>query len=130
MDEPPVDSPPELGESTLTKPPGPSGEEPMEVEQDVRRRMRGTTRTVSTDQPTAPSSNRTTDTGRQETAEDHDDKRRRVDEPKTPLSPVAQNEALVLNPVSFQMETRSDEIAANVPLPEEPEAMGSDQPQG
>ena len=28
------------------------------------------------------------------------------------------------------METRSDEIAADVPLPEEPEAMGSDQPQG
>ena len=28
------------------------------------------------------------------------------------------------------METRSDEIAAEVPLPEEPEAMGSDQPQG
>ena len=125
-----MDIPPELGESTVTKPPGRSGEEPMEVEPDVRRRMRGETRTVSTDQPTAPSSNKTTDTGRQETAEDHDDKRRRVDEPKTPLSPVAQNEALELNPVSFQRETRSDEIAADVALPEEPEAMGSDQPQG
>ena len=125
-----MDSPPELGESTLTKPPGPTEEEPMEVEPDVRRRMQGKTRTVSTDQPTAPSSNRTADAGRQETAEDHDDKRRRADEPKTPLSPVAQNEALVLNTVSFQMKTRSDEISADVPLPEEPEAMGSDQPQG
>ena len=75
-----------------------SGEEPMEVEPDVWRRMRGKTRTVSTDQPTAPSSNITTDTARLETEGDHDDKRRRSDEPETQLSPVAQNEAPVLDP--------------------------------
>ena len=58
-------------------------------------------------------------------------KRRRVDEPETPLSPVAQNEGPVFNPVSFHMETKkNDEIAADVPLPEEPAEMNSDQPQG
>ena len=85
QDEPPVDSPPVPGERTVTKPPRPSGEEPMEVEPDGRRRMRGKTRTVGTDHQTAPPSNATTDTPRQETAGDHDDKRRRVDEPGTPL---------------------------------------------
>ena len=47
---------------------------------------------------------------------------------KTPPSPVAQNEALELNPVSFDMETRHDD--ADVPLPEEPVEMSGDQPQG
>ena len=88
----------------MTKLQGPSGEESMEVGPDVRRRMRGRTRSVSTDQPTAPPSIATTDTVQQETAGDHDDERRRVDEPETPLSPVGQNEALVLNPVSFDWE--------------------------
>ena len=58
----------------------------------------------------------TIDTARQETAGDHDDKRRQVDEPEKPLSPAAQNEAPVLNPVSFDLEARHDEIAADVPL--------------
>ena len=52
----------------------------------------------------------TTFTARQETEGDHDDKRR-VDEPDTSLSPVAQNEAPVLDPVSPDMKTREDEIA-------------------
>ena len=95
QDEPPVDSPPR---STATRHTGPSGERSMEVEPDVQRRMREKTRTVSTDQPTVPPSIATTDTARQETVGDHDDKRRRVDEPETPLSPVVQNEAPVLNP--------------------------------
>ena len=56
QDEPPVDSPLVPGGSSVTKPRGPSGGEPMEVEPDVRRRMRGKTRTVSTGQPIAPSS--------------------------------------------------------------------------
>ena len=85
----------------MTKPPGPGGEGPMEVDPDVRRRMRGKTRTVSTEPPTAPLSNATTDTAPQETEGDHDDKRRRVDEPEAPISPVARNEALILNPASF-----------------------------
>ena len=101
----------------------------MEVEPDVRRRMRGKTRIVGADQPTAAPSNATTDIARQETVEDHDDKTRRVEEPEAPLSPVVQNEAPVLNPMSFDMETKNDEIAADVPLPE-PAEMSGDQPQG
>ena len=49
-----------------------------------------------------------------------DDKRRRVDEPGSPISPVAQNKAPILNPVSFHSETRNEEIAVDVPLLEEP----------
>ena len=54
--------PPAPGESTVTKPSEPSGGEPMELEPDVRRRMRGKTQKVSTDQPIAPSSSVITDT--------------------------------------------------------------------
>ena len=61
--------------------------------------MRGKHETVSTDEPIAPSSDITTATAQQETEGDHDDKRRRVDEPVTSLSPLAQNEAPVLDPV-------------------------------
>ena len=60
---------------------------------------------------------------------DHDDKRRRVDEPVTPLSPIVHNETRVLNFESFDMETKNDEIAADVPLPGEPAEMSGDQPQ-
>ena len=56
--------------------------------------------------------------------------RGRVDEPETPLSPVVQNEAPVLNPVSFGMETKNDEIASDVPLLEEPLDMRGDPSQG
>ena len=59
----------------------------MEVEPDVRRRMRGKTRTVSADQPIAPIITQILQY------------KRRVDDPETPLSPVAQNEAPVLDPV-------------------------------
>ena len=69
---------------------------------------------------------RQTDIARQETAGDHDDKRRQVDEPEAPISPVAEN-ALVLNPVSFDLETTNDEIAVDVPLPEEPAEMNGEQ---
>ena len=40
------------------------------------------------------------------------------------------NEVPLLNPVSFDMETRNDEIAADVPLPEKPAEVSGDQPQG
>ena len=60
----------------------------------------------------------------------HDDKRKRVNELETPLSPVVQNEAPVLNPVSFEMGTRNDEISADVPLPEQPAKVSGDQSQG
>ena len=71
----------------------------------------------STDQPTAPPSNATIDTARQETAGDMMTREDESVSLKTPLSPVVQNVAPVFNPVSFDMETRSDEIAADVPLP-------------
>ena len=77
--EPPVDNPPVPGRKHNDQTPK---TEPMEVEPDVWRRLRGKARTVSTDQPTAPHSNATTDTARQETEGDHDDKRRQVDEPE------------------------------------------------
>ena len=60
----------------------------------------------------------------------HNKKRRRVEEPETPLSPFAQNEAPVLNPVSFVMKTGHDKGAADVPLPEEPAEINGDHPQG
>ena len=90
----------------------------MEVDADVRRRTREKTRTVSADQPTIPPSD-ATDTGRHETVGDHDDERRRVEEPEAPRTPV-----------SSDMETKDDEISADVPLPEEPAEMSGDQPQG
>ena len=82
------------------------------------------------DQPTAPPSGASTDAARQETVGDHDDKRRRVDEPEAPLSPVAQNEAPVSNSVSLDLETKNDEIAVDAPLPEGPAEMNGDQNQG
>ena len=56
--------------------------------------------------------------------------RRRVDELEAPISPIAQHEAPILNPVSFDLETRNDEIAVDVPLPEEPAEMSGDHNQG
>ena len=120
QEERPVDSPLAPGENTVTRPPGPNREGQMDVDPEARRRIRGKTRLISPEQPNAPLSNATTDTARQETAGDHDDKRRRVDEPESPISPVAQNEAPILNPVSFHSETRNEEIAVDVPLLEEP----------
>ena len=87
----------------------------MDVHPEARRRMR---------------KNATTDTARQETAGDHDDKRRRVDEPESPISPVAQNEAPILNPVPFDMETKNDEIAADAPFPEEPAEVSGENDEG
>ena len=51
---------------------------------------------------------------------DHDDKRRRVDELVSPVSTVAQDEVSTLSTVHFDSETRDDEIAVSVALPEEP----------
>ena len=53
---------------------------------------------------------------RQEAEGDRDDKRRRVDEPGSPISTVAQDEASTLSPVPFDSETRNDEIVVDVPL--------------
>ena len=119
QDEPPVESPPAQEKTQRREP---DGEGQMDVDPEARKRMRGKTRLVSPEQPNAPLSNATTDTGRQETAGDHDDKRRRVDEPESPISPVAQNEA--------PSETRNDEIAVDVPLAEEPAEVSGENDQG
>ena len=113
QDEPPVDSPPAQGENTATGPPGHDGEGQMDVDPEARRRMRGKPG------PSALNSQR-------EAERDHDDKRRRIDEPVSPVSTVAQDEVSTLSPVPFDSETRNDEIAVDVALLEEPTEMSSE----
>ena len=130
QDEPPVDSPPAPGETTATRPPGPDGEGQMDMDPEARRRMRGKTRLISLEQPTVPPVSASPDTTRQEAEGDNDDKRRRIDEPGSPVSPVAQDEVSTLSPVPFDSEKRNDEIAVDVPLPEEPAEMSGENGQG
>ena len=61
---------------------------------------------------------------------DHDDKRRRIDEPVSPVSTVAQDEVSTLSPVPVDSETRNDEIAVDVPLREEPTEVSGESGQG
>ena len=46
-----------------------------------------------------------------------------VDEPVSPVLTVAQDEVLASSPVHFDSETKNDEIAVDVALPEEPTGM-------
>ena len=85
--------------------------------------MRGKTCPISLEQPTSSPLNASPDAAPQEAERDHDDKRRRIDEPVSPVSTVAQDQVSTLSPVSFDSETRNDEIAVDVPLPEEPTEM-------
>ena len=110
----------------MTGPPGPDGEGQMDVDPEARRRMRGKTRLISFEQPTVSPVNASTDTTRQEAEGDHDDKRRRIDEPAPPVSTVAQDDVSTLSPVPIDSETRTDEIAVDVPLPEEPAEMSGE----
>ena len=103
QDEPPVGSPPAPGENTATVS---DGEEQMDVDPDARRRMRGKTRPISLEQPTSSPVNASTDATPQEAERNHDDKRRRIDEPVSPVSTVAQDEVSTLSPVRFDSETR------------------------
>ena len=59
--------------------------------------------------------NASTDTTRLEPVGDNDDKRRRVDEPGSPISTVAQEEVSRVSPVPFDSGTRNDEITVDVP---------------
>ena len=88
QDELPMDSPPAPGENTATETPGPNGEGRMDVDLEARRRMRGKSRLINLEQPTVSPVNASTDTTRQEADGDHDDKRRRIDEPGSPVSTV------------------------------------------
>ena len=81
------------------------------------------TRPISLEQPTNSPVNASPDATPQEAERDHDDKRRRIDEPVSPVFTVAQDEVLASSPVHFDSETKNDEIAVDVPLPEEPTEM-------
>ena len=102
----------------------------MDVDPEARRRMRGKTRPISLEQSTIPPVNASLDAAPQETERDHDDNRRRIDEPVSPVSTVAQDEVSTLSPVPFDSETRNDEIAVDVALPEEPTEMSGESGQG
>ena len=102
-----MDSPPQ--ETTVTRLPGPNGEGQMDVDPEARRRMRGKTYLSVLNDQRLPV-NASTDTTRQEAEGDRDDKRRRVDEPESPVSTVAQD--------------------GDVPLPEEPAGVCGENDQG
>ena len=97
---------------------------------ESRRRMRGKTRLTSLEQPSAPTANTSPDTAQQESKEDHDDKRRRIDEPESSVPTAAQDEVFVPRHETFDSVTRDDEIAVDVPLPEETAEMSGENSQG
>ena len=99
-------------------------------DREAQRQMEGKTRLISPERPTVSAVNASTNTTRQEAEGDRDNKRRRVDEPGSPVSTVAQDEVSTSSPVPFDSETRNDEIAVDVPLPEEPTEMSGESGQG
>ena len=128
QDEPSVDSPfVSRKKNTST---GPSGEGQMDVDLEARRRVRGKTRPISLEQSTSAPFNANLDAAPGEAERDHDDKRRRIDEPVSPVSTVALDEVSTSSPVHFDSETRDDEIAVDVALPEEPTGMSGESGQG
>ena len=102
----------------------------MDVDPESRRRMRGKTRLTSPEQPSVPPANASPDTTQQEAEEDHDDKRRRSDEPESTVPTAAQDEVWTPCPVTFDSVTRDDEVAVDVPLPEETVEMSGENSQG
>ena len=88
------------------------------------------TRLTSQEQPSAPTANASLDTTQQETEEDHDDTRIRIDELESTVPRAAQDEVLIPCPETFDSVTRDDEIAVDVPLPEETVEMSGDNSQG
>ena len=101
------------------------GEGQIDVDPESRRRMRGKTRLTSLEQPSAPTANTCPDTTQQETKEDHDDKRRRIDELESTVPTASQDEVLVPCLETFNSVTRDDEIAVDVSLPEETVEMSA-----
>ena len=106
------------------------GEGQIDVDPESRRRMRGKTRLTSLEQPSAPTANTSPDTTQQETKEDHDDKRRRIDELESTVPTASQDEVLVPCLETFNSVTRDDEIAVDVSLPEETVEMSGESSQG
>ena len=130
QDEPPVDSPTVPEENTATRHQKPDGKGQMDVDPESRRRMRGKDRLIGSEQPSAPTADTSSDTTQQETKEDHDDKRRRIDEPEATVLTAAQDEVLVQCPETFDLVTRDDEIAVDIALLEETVEMSGENSQG
>ena len=116
--------------NTATEHQKPDGERQMDVDPESRRRMRGKTRLTSLEQPSAPTANTSPDTTQQETKEGHDDKRGRIDELESTVPTAAQDEVMVPCPETFDSVTRDDEIAVDVPFPEETVEMSGENSQG
>ena len=95
-----------------------------------RRRIRGKARPISREQSTSALVNANFDAALQEAERNHDDKRRRVDEPVSPVFTVAQDAVSTLSPVYFDSETRDDEIAADVALLGEPTGVSGESGRG
>ena len=125
-----VDSPPTQGESTATGLPGPDSEGQMDVEPEEWKRVKEKTPPVSPEQSTSALINTNSDAAPREAERDHDDKRRRVDELVSPVFTVAQDEVFASSPVHFDSETKNDEIAVDVALPEEPTGMSEESGRG
>ena len=102
----------------------------MDVEPEEWRRIKKKTRPVSPEQSTSALINTNSDAAPREAERDHDDKRRRVDEPVSPVFTVAQDEVSTLRPVHFDSETRDDESGVDVALPEEPAGMSGESARG
>ena len=88
--------------------------------------MRGKDRLIGSEQPSAPTADTSSDTTQQETKEDHDDKRRRIDEPEATVLTATQDEVLVQCPETFDLVTRDDEIAVDIALLEETVGMSGE----
>ena len=73
----------------------------MDVNPEARRRMRGKTRPISPEQSTSGLINTNLDAAPREAERDHDDTRKGIDEPVSPVSTVAQDEVSTLSPVHF-----------------------------
>ena len=127
QDEPPVDSPPVPGRSTVTSP-AEENQWKLSLTYGDEREEKHELSVRTNQQHRLPMLPQILHDKRQR--ETMMTREGEVDQPETQLSPVVQTEAPVLNPVFFDMETRNDEIAADVPLPEEPAEMSGDPPQG
>ena len=114
QDEPPVDSSFTPGKNTATEP-STYGCGTRRAKTNERK-----TRPVSPEQSTSTLVNANFDAAPQEAERDHDDKRRRVDEPVSPVFTVAQDEILESSPVHFD----------SVALPEEPTGMSGESGRG
>ena len=108
----------------------PDGEGQMDVDPESRRRMRGKTRLTSLEQLSVPPANASPDTTQQEAEEDHEDKRGRIDEPESTVPTAAQDEVLTPCPVTFDSDAKNDDVAVDVPLPEETVEMSGENSQG